>query len=681
MRFAGVFIAGCLALHLRQDAVALDSRFDSVLTMLNNLIKQLDTEAESDDQDYGAFQAWFKQQHSTTSGSIDALSNRLQELSATLADLRSRQKSLTTKQAKLESELEHEQGQLQDAQAKRAEENEDFVKEQLDFANSIAACNRAVELLAAHYGDGSPKESTKPAWMSLASVLRDVHRAAVRHHAKPAVLRVLLQASAIQPTAPGSKLFDTYQDSTGEAVGIVGQLKELAATFTDDKAESVEQEQDLQTAFEGLMAQKKDVIASLSQQLTHIRGVLNSVNQQIGENENAEQTAQTRFQSEQAYLSGITTQENDMTAMYTQRQKDRAEESRAVQQAIALLSKEAPSLMQLRHMRSRRALLQTTVKGCAQCGRAASLLSSKASAFHSELLATAAATTGSASTLGPVVEQLQGLITRLDEQEKQEEAHKDWCNSEISTTTAKQDHHNGLVQELDLQITDTQAVIGEKQQQIDDIADAIKDSDSSFDQLSQTRQKAKADFDAEHRDYVDAITALNQAIDLLGDFYRTQSAFVQVHKQVFVPDSGDRSESPGMSTLTGSYVKKGGAAVVATLRDTRKEFEAGKRDIELFEKKQVEEFAADQAAYTTERNALVEAGNRLAAEFQTAQQQLSVFQDDRETNTREATAANGYLKQLGSSCRALLDHFADRSKLRAEERKAISDAVGILSAA
>merc|ERR1719321_216652 len=391
------------------------------------------------------------------------------------------------------------------------------------------------------------------------------------HHVKPAVAHALLQASYM-PTAPGSQLFDTYQDSTGEAVGIVGQLKELASTFTDDKAESVEQENDLQAAFESLMAQKKDVIASLSQQLTHTRGVLTSVNQQIGENENAEQTAQTRLQSEQAYLTGITTQETDMTAMYTQRQKDRAEESRAVQQAIALLSKEAPSLMQLQRKRSHRALLQTTVssKGCPQCSRAASLLSSKASSFHSELLATAAATTGSASTLEPVVAQLQGLITRLDEQEKQEEAHKDWCNSEISTTTAKQDHHSDLVQEIDLQISDTQAVIGEKQQQIDDIADAIKDADGSFEALSQTRQKAKADFDAEHRDYVDAITALNQAIDLLADFYRTQqSSFVQIHghKQVFVPTSGDRSGSPSMTTLTGSYTKKGGAVVVATLSD------------------------------------------------------------------------------------------------------------------
>ena len=32
--------------------------FMLALLRLNNLIKQLDTEAESADQDYGAFQAW-----------------------------------------------------------------------------------------------------------------------------------------------------------------------------------------------------------------------------------------------------------------------------------------------------------------------------------------------------------------------------------------------------------------------------------------------------------------------------------------------------------------------------------------------------------------------------------------------------------------------------------------------
>ena len=34
-----------------------------------------------------------------------------------------------------------------------------------DFDNAIAACAKAEELLRAHYGDGKPKESTRPSWM------------------------------------------------------------------------------------------------------------------------------------------------------------------------------------------------------------------------------------------------------------------------------------------------------------------------------------------------------------------------------------------------------------------------------------------------------------------------------------------------------------------------------------
>ena len=49
-----------------------------------------------------------------------------------------------------------------------------FVQEQLDFDNSIAACNKAVEILHGHFGDGTPKESTRPAWMSFMQELSKV---------------------------------------------------------------------------------------------------------------------------------------------------------------------------------------------------------------------------------------------------------------------------------------------------------------------------------------------------------------------------------------------------------------------------------------------------------------------------------------------------------------------------
>merc|ERR1719453_1770420 len=106
--------------------------------MLQNLISQIDTELASDETDYGNFMSWFEQQSASTSSSISSLSSRLQELAAILADLRSRQHTLSTEVARLNGEIDETQTAIAEATAKRKEEHEAFVQEQLDFDNSIA---------------------------------------------------------------------------------------------------------------------------------------------------------------------------------------------------------------------------------------------------------------------------------------------------------------------------------------------------------------------------------------------------------------------------------------------------------------------------------------------------------------------------------------------------------------
>jgi len=694
-----IFLVGTAAGLLRGAVTRVDTvtevkvpAFDSVLTMLDNLVKQLDEEAQSDETDYSSYMTWYGAEHSKTSSSIGTLTNRLQELAATLAELRSRQQTLSGEVARLGSELDHERDQLQQATQKRTEEHDAFVNEQTDFDNSIAACNKAVELLAAHYGDGEPKTIDKPAWMSLVGVLRTVHRAASKHGAKlPTQLTSLIQASyhphasdqmlgllqASIPQAPGSSLHDEYQDQTGAALGIVAQVKELAETFAEDKQEAIEAEADLQHAFDTVLAKKTEIINSLASQLSQQQAVLTQVNQEIGENENAEMTAQSQLQNEQAYLSSIETQEKDLTAMYHQRQKDRADEKAAVQQAVAVLTEQQPALLQLkRSARHARALLQLQVAPatCPSCSRVASLLRKDATKLKSELLATAAAMTGSGSALGPVIGELEELLVRLDEQGEQERKHKEWCETEQTETNAKKAHHDGAVVTLQGEISDTQQVIAEKEQGLADTRQAIQELDTSFQEVTATREKAKADYEQEHADYVAAIQALNQAIDILADFYR-EGALVQVHAKV---THGAHQPSDALSK---GYEKKGSAAVVNVLKDTRTDFEGGKKDIELFEAKAVEDYGKEKDTYDANRASLVDAGNRLTAEHQTATAALSTFQADLASNQEAAASAAAYLQQLGGSCGTLLAHFEDRKTMRAQERKAIADAVDILKQA
>merc|ERR1719253_2337120 len=155
----------------------------------------------------------------------------------------------------------------------------------------------------------------------------------------------------------------------------------------------------------------------------------------------------------------------------------------------------------------------------------------------------------------------------MQAREDAEEEHKNWCENELSATAKTKSQHEALVTEFTAKIADTKAVLAEKQQAILDTAASISDADKTFQAVHDVRAKAKADFEVELQDYKDSVAALNQAIDLLADFYRDQApALVQ-------------SSQPDMSQA-GSYSKKGGAHVVETLKLTREDFSAGQRHLE-----------------------------------------------------------------------------------------------------
>merc|ERR1719181_822372 len=291
-------------------------------------------------------------------------------------------------------------------------------------------------------------------------------------------------------------------------------------------------------------------------------------------------------------------------AMYNQRMKDRAEEKKAVNMAMTVLNQENPTtLLYQKHSATRSKVHGRNPfmgpPGCVRCQQASLFLRQRAGIVHSELLATAAMTTGSGQALAPVIGQLQELVTRLDEQQRAEEEHKEWCEHELSETAKTKAHHEMLVEEFKSKIEETKAEIAEKQQAIKDTAESIQTADTEYAELKDVREKAKADFEAELADYKDAIQALNQAIDILADFYRND-ALIQ-SDQVPVPGAAARADVPQMATLTGGYVKKGGGHVVKILSTTREDFQTGMENLEKQEAQQVADFQAATVAYQKTR--------------------------------------------------------------------------------
>merc|ERR1719408_9108 len=157
-------------------------------------------------------------------------------------------------------------------------------------------------------------------------------------------------------------------------------------------------------------------------------------------------------------------------------------------------------------------------------------------------------------------------------------------------------------------------------------------------------------------------------------------SFVQVH-QVPVPGASEKAAIPEMQTLTGNYVKKGGGHVVNILKTTRQDFQAGMHHLEMEEEQAVKDFEASKAAYQKSRADLVDAGNRYAAELQTASLALTQYQGDLASNEEKVQSLTSYLAQVGGSCNMLIENFAERTRLRNEEKEAITQAVQILQSA
>merc|ERR1719335_1088392 len=147
-----------------------NDKIQKVITMLENLIAEMDAEAATDEKQFAEFSAWCTETKKATEESIGQLTAQIEELKASLADLYAQKTELETQIAKLDDQIKTCKEQMETATEKRQEEHANFNKEQIDFDNSIAACNKAVELLSSHYGTGEVETPEKPSWMSFMQV-------------------------------------------------------------------------------------------------------------------------------------------------------------------------------------------------------------------------------------------------------------------------------------------------------------------------------------------------------------------------------------------------------------------------------------------------------------------------------------------------------------------------------
>merc|ERR1719387_2897845 len=327
--------------------------------------------------------------------------------------------------------------------------------------------------------------------------------------------------------------FDRYESKSSEGFNIVDQMKILGETFSEDKQSAIDEENRLQKLYNALMKEKTELLNSLVKERDERQGVLNQVNQDIAEQETAKANAEAELKDEQAYLAQTTKTCADTAALFEMRKKDRAEEKLAVQEAIKVLQGPAGEFVQVQatSFLQTRSRARMSPRDGVKLRRVTALLSEAAQELRSSTLATAAAATQGTDAVKDVINALGELINRINEEQEMENQHKAWCEQELSATNEKKTYHEGMVATLTDKIANEKAIIQEKQDGLVQVAASIKKADEDFAELTRIRGEEKQAYDVELQNYIDALAALNQAINILAKFYAAKeggAAFNQV---------------------------------------------------------------------------------------------------------------------------------------------------------
>merc|ERR1719416_213055 len=201
-----------------------------VVTLLKDMLKQLEKEAEEDEEIYDKLACWCETNDREKTKSIAEAEARIESLTTKIEELTAESARLNTEIKNLEKEVAKNQEALAQATALREKQLAEFNAEEKDLLESLSALKAAIIVLSKHHG-GALVQIPRSHILGIAATLQfqmSKHASLLQGVLTPKERRAA--ASFIQSpqdyfdAAPTFK--QSYAPQSGEIFGILRQMRE-----------------------------------------------------------------------------------------------------------------------------------------------------------------------------------------------------------------------------------------------------------------------------------------------------------------------------------------------------------------------------------------------------------------------------------------------------------------------
>jgi len=659
-----------------KDMEDAQSRVSKVVTLLKDMLVQLEKEAEEDQEIYDNMVCWCTTNDKEKVKAIDDAEAHIEDLTTEIEELTALAARLNTEIANLEEEIAKNTAALEKAKAMREKQLAEFGQMESDTLTSIDQLGGAIAALSKHHPaallSGASLLQTTDRLKKERDQLRNI--AATVQHAMQKNAQLLqgvltpsqkdeITAFLQGPTSGAG----SYAPASGQIFGILKQMKE---TFESDLSEAQKNEKQSQLAYEELKAAKEAEIAAAQEQVATKTQELATAEEKKALAEQDKADTMESLSADQKYLVNLKEKCSLTDKEFEERLKTRQLEMQAVSKAMAVLSSDDAKDLFSSTFSFVQKGADVKSKRRADASKMLAMLARKHNNPHLMTLAMKI----KLDAFTKVKQAIDDMVAELEKQQADEIKKKDYCVDSFNENEKQ-------TNEFTRQKTDLETLIEDLTMKIEELAKAIKTLKEEVLEMQTQMKKAGEDRDKENKEFQQTVAEqratqilLTKALDVLKGFYE-KAALVQLRKKGKEP--AGPPPPPGFKKGQGQGDAASGVmAMITQIIEDAKAMEEEALKGEADALAAYETFVTDTNLSIEEKSKEIVAKSEEKAKTEAEKVEA---EEQKASVVAELESLESENADLHKECDYLLKNFDVRQTARGEEIEALKQAKAILS--
>jgi len=642
-----------------------------VITLLKDMLKQLEKEAEEDEEIYDQLACWCETNDKEKTKSISDAETKIENLTNKIEELTASSARLSTEIKNLEKEVAQNQDALDAATAIRQKELAEFNAEEKDALAAISALKSAVTVLSKHHGSALlqiPQSHLESLAATIGHQMQKhatVLQGVLTHTERRALASFIQSPGDYFDAAPTFK--QSYAPQSGEIFGILKQMKE---SFEGNLSDSQKEEMANQKAYEELKAAKTDEITAGQDQIDVKTQELATTDEKLAESKESLEDTKNSLSADEEFLMMLKEKCSTTDAEWEERQKTRQLEMEACSKALAVLSSDDAHDLFTKTFNPAFVQAESSVRSDRR-SKASSVLASMAKKLNSPRLS-AIATRVRLDAFTKVKKAIDDMVAQLLTEKADEIKHKDFCVEEFNTNQLQTEKKDREKEDLIAQIEDLELTIKTLTGEIDTLKSEVGEMQVQMKRAGEDREKQNKEFQQTVADQRASQKLLSAALNILKGFYEKKAAFLQKQEPAGPPPP------PGFKDYSKNKASGGVMGMIQQIINDAKAMEAEAIRAEEDAQKAYEDFVKEtNASIETKTKEIINKSEERAK----SETELTQSNEDKESVLLELEQLSNYNAELHQSCDFVVKNFEIRQTARDEEIEALKQAKAILSGA